>query len=177
MKKNILIFTAVLSLLIGCKKIDELTQFDMNYDQKVVIPSSTGINLPFNIFSPDVQSNSETTFAINDTRKDLIEDINLKQLTLTLTSPLNGDFSFLKSIELFITSSALEEVKIAWKDNIASNIGKSIELETTDADLKEFIKGEEFTLRVRAITDELITSNHELDVHSEFFVDAKILGQ
>ena len=67
MKKNILIFAAILSLLIGCKKIDKLTQFDMNYDQTVVIPSSTGVNLPFNIFSPDVQSNSETTFAINDT--------------------------------------------------------------------------------------------------------------
>ena len=177
MKKNILIFAAILSLLIGCKKIDKLTQFDMNYDQTVVIPSSTGINLPFNIFSPDVQSNSETTFAINDTRKDLIEEINLTQLTLDLTSPSNGDFSFLKSIEIFITSSTLEEVKIAWKDNIDSNIGKSLELETTDSDLKEFIKGEEFTLRVRAITDEIITSDHQLDVHSEFFVDAKILGQ
>ncbi|WP_258103433.1 hypothetical protein [Marinoscillum sp. MHG1-6] len=172
-----LLLVIVLVIFTGCDKIAKLTQFEMEYDETVIIPSSTGINLPFNLFTPDVQSNSESTFAVNDTRKDLIEEIQLTQLDLTLTSPSNGDFGFLKSIEIFISADGLSEVKIAWKENIPSTIDKYMELETTPSDLQEFIKKDNFSLRVNTVTDELITSDHHIDVHSIFFVDAKILGQ
>lgn len=177
MKNLLLIFATLLTLLVGCKKINKLTQFDMEYNETVTIPSSTGINLPFNLFTPDVKSNSESTFAVNDTRKDLIEEIKLTQLDLTLTSPSNGDFKFLKSIEIFISADGLSEVKVAWKENISSSIGKYLELETTETDLQEFIKKDNFTLRVSTVTDEVLTSDQHIDVHSVFFVDAKILGQ
>lgn len=54
MKKVILIFTAFLIIFVGCRKIEELTQFYMEYDETIVIPSSTGINLPTNLFTPDI---------------------------------------------------------------------------------------------------------------------------
>lgn len=164
-------------VLNACKKIDKLTQFNMEYNESIVIPSSTGINLPFNIFTPDVKSNSESTFAVNDTRKDLIEEIILKKLDLTLTSPSNGNFGFLKSVEIFISADGLSEVKIAWKSDIPAKIDKYLELDRTSTDLKEYIKKDEFTLRVSTVTDELLASDHQIDVHSTFFVDAKILGQ
>ncbi len=177
MKKSILIFTVLSTVLLGCKKIDKLTQFNMEYNETVVIPSSTGINLPFNLFTPDVKTNSESTFSVNDTRKDLIEEIKLTQLDLTLTSPSNGDLGFLKSIEIFLTADGLPEVKIAWKDNIPSSVDKYLELVTTTTDLKEYIKKDEFSLKVSIVTDEVLTSDHHIDVHSLFFVDAKISGQ
>ena len=177
MKKSILIYTTLLLVLFGCKKVDKLTQFDMEFNETAVIPSSTGINLPFNLFTPDVKTNSESTFAVNDTRKDLIEEIILTQLDLTLTSPPNGDLGFLKSIEIFINADGLSEVKVAWKENIPSNVEKYLDLETTNADLKEFIKKDEFSLRLSTVTDEVLASDHQINVHSEFFVDAKVLGQ
>jgi hypothetical protein len=177
MKKHLFIILSILISLIGCKKIDELTQFDIKYDESLVIPASTGISLPFNLFTPDVKSNSESTFTVNDTRKDLIEEIVLKELNLTLTSPSNGDFGFLKSIDIFISAEGLSEVKIAWKEDIPSNIDKFLELDLTNIDLKEYIKKDEFSLRVNTVTDEVLTSDHHLDIHSSFFVDAKVLGQ
>jgi hypothetical protein len=156
--------------------IGKLTQFNIEYNETVVIPSFTGINLPINIFTPDVKSNSESTFAVNDTRKDLVKEIKLIKLNLTLTSPSNGNFGFLKSIEIFISADGLSEKKIAWKENIPTNVDKFIELETTKTDLKEFIKQDEFKLRLNIIVDELLTSDHYIDVHSIFLVDAKILG-
>lgn len=161
----------------GCKKIDELTQFDMEYDAVVVIPSAAGIDLPFNVFSPSVTSNSEATFAVNDTRKDLIEEIKLTELGLTINSPANGNFNFLESIEIFLSAADLPEVKIAWKDEIPENGSAKIALLTSTADLKEYIKKDEFSLRVSTVTDEIITQDHEINIHSVFFVDAKILGQ
>jgi len=176
MKKLLFTLSALVILLIGCDKIDELTQFNLEYNQSLVIPSSTGVTLPFNIFTPDIESNSESTFSSNNTNKDLIEEITLTKMQLTLSSPKNGNFGFLKSIEIFISAEGIPEQRIAWKENIANDIDKNLQLETTDRDLKEFIKKEKYKLRLNTVTDEVITSDHHIEVNSVFFVDAKILG-
>ncbi len=177
MKNSISIFIILILSLSTCKKVDQWTQFEMEYDEMVIIPSSTGINLPFNLLSPEFKTNSESTFTVNDTHKDLVEEILLTKLDLTLSSPSNGDFGFLKSINVFLSADGLTEIKIAWKENIPSNVGQYIELETSDIDFKEYIKKDEFSLRLYTVTDEVLTSDHHIDVHSVFFVDAKILGQ
>ncbi|WP_462280969.1 hypothetical protein [Salinivirga cyanobacteriivorans] len=177
MKSVSLLILLILGTINTCDEVDELTQFEMEYTEEVVIPSSTGINLPFNIFTPDIESNSESTFSVNDTRKDLIEEITLKKMDLTLTSPSNGDFGFLNSIEIYISAEDVSEVRIAWKEDIPSNVGQYLELETSGADIKEFIKKDEFKLRVNTVTDEALTSDHHIDIHSIFHVDAEILGQ
>jgi len=175
MKKQILVLGIILSIF-GCKIIDKLTQFDIEFNETVVIPSSTGINLPFNILTPDIETNSESTFELNDTRKDLVEEIILTTLDLTITSPSNADFNFLKSINVYISAEGLDEIKIAWKDHVPSDV-KVLDLDVTDADLKEYIKADKFSLRLNTETDELLASDLHIDVHSVFFVDAKILGQ
>jgi len=177
MKKILFSLLFPLLSLISCKKIAELTQFEMEYNESIVIPAVSGINLPLNVFTPDTKSNSTSTFESNETRKDLIEEIKLKKLDFTLTSPSNGDFSFLKSIEIFINADGLSETKIAGKTSISSEIGNYLELDLVDVDLKEFIKKEEYSLRIETVTDEAINSDHHIDIHTKFFVDAKILGQ
>jgi hypothetical protein len=167
----------VFLVFIGCKKVDKFTQFNMDFEEIVTIPSSTGMNLPINVFTPDVETNSESTFAINDTRKDLVEEILLTELSLTVLSPPNEDFSFLESIEVFISAPNHSEQKIAWNNNVSSTAGRIIVLETTELDLKEYIKSDEFSLRLKTTTDELLSSDYEIQVNSSFFVDAKILGQ
>lgn len=42
----------------------------MDYDATVIIPSSKLIYLPINLNSPEIESNMETTFAVNDMRWD-----------------------------------------------------------------------------------------------------------
>lgn len=175
MIKNSLFSLILVFLLTGCEKIDKLTQFDMGYKMTVVIPSSTRINLPFNLFTPDVKTDSESTFAINSTSKELIEEVLLTKLSLTLTSPSNGDLGFIKSIEIYISADGLSEEKVAW--TTSSSAGKSIELEVSDKDLKEYIMKDEFKLRLSTVTNELLTSEHKIEVNANFFVDAKVLGQ
>ena len=60
---------AIFSLLVitsSCKKVGELTKFNIDYNTSTTIPASTGINLPVNLFTPDIESNSESEFAINN---------------------------------------------------------------------------------------------------------------
>lgn len=174
---TLIIGLAVFTLTNSCKKVDELTKFDMDYNTTVVIPSSSGINLPFNVISPSMSTNSEATFEVNDTRKDLIEEILLKKLELRVDSPNGGDFGFLESVEIYINAQDLNELKIAWYDNVPQNQGNTLEIFTTEADLKEYVKKDNFTLRVKTVTDEVIASDYHINIYSQFFVDAKILGQ
>ena len=179
MKKFIQSF-AILSLILSvsnsCKKIDQFTQFTMDFNNEIVIPSSTGISLPINLLTPEVETNSESTFEVNDTRKDLIEEIRLTSLILTLNAPNNADFSFLESISVYMNAQDLPEVEIAWKDDVPDNVGNQISLNVSNEDFKEYIKKDEFSLRVNTITDEILTSDHQIDISSNFFIDAKILG-
>ncbi|TDS12609.1 hypothetical protein DFQ03_3067 [Maribacter caenipelagi] len=174
-KKSITII-CLFALIISCDKLDELTKFDMEYSQRATIPSTAGIDLPFDVFTPEMETNSESTFEVNDTRKDLIEEIKLTELEMVIISPDGADFSFLNSIEVYISADGLEEIKIAYLEEVPEDAGTVITLETSDLDLKEYIKSDEFSLRLNTVTDELMSSDHELEVNSTFFVDAKILG-
>lgn len=174
--RNYFFVLMIFPLLSGCSKIDELTKFNMDYDQTVTIPSSTGVNLPFDMFTPDTETNSETEFSVNDTRKDLIEEIKLTRLELSINSPGEADFSFLNSIEVFLSAEGLDEIKIAYLNEVQENVGNGLSLDTSDIDLKEYIKKDKFYLRLKTVTDEVMSKDHEIDVKSTFFVDAKILG-
>ena len=176
MKKQILALGAIMLLISGCKDLDKLTQFNMEFNQSIVIPSSTGINLPFNILTPDVATNSASTFSTNKTRKDLVDEIKLTKLELSISSPTNADFSFLKSISVYISAPGVSEVKIAYKDEVPANAGAILTLDVSGVDLKEYIKADKFSLRLNTVTDELLASDHTLNARSTFFVKAKIFN-
>ncbi|WP_419212818.1 hypothetical protein ACNR9Q_01515 [Maribacter sp. X9] len=163
-------------LFSSCDKLDELTKFDIEYNQRVTIPSSAGVDLPFDVFTPETETNSESKFEVNDTRKDLIEEIKLTELEMVIISPSDADFSFLNSVEVYISADGLDEILVASLDEVPANAGGTILLNTEDKDLKEYIKKDEFSLRLHTVTDELMSTDHELQVNSTFFVDAKILG-
>lgn len=178
MKKIILflIVAATVNVFYGCSLINKLTQFNMPYTDTVTISSAVGVNLPFDIRTPKISSNSKSTFDVNNTRKDLIQQIKLSKLSLKIVSPSDGDFSFLKSIEIYISTDSLEEKKVAWNDSIPSDVGNEVILETTDEDLQEYIKSDSFTLRLHTVTNKIITSDRKIAINAVFFVDANILG-
>ncbi|MGB0432295.1 MAG: hypothetical protein ACPGLV_17605 [Bacteroidia bacterium] len=167
-----------LGLISSCgESISKYTQFTMNFDHKVTIPANLGITLPFDFITPETETNSESEFAINDTRKELIEEILLEEAKLTITSPTNQTFGFLNHLYLYINASGLDEVMIAKIENIPNNVGTELSLEPLGMDFKEYIKKEEFTLRIQAVTDKITNRDVDIKIETRFFVDAEILGQ
>ena len=175
MKKLSVLCISVL-MIVSCKDLEKLTEFNMNYTSSVTIPKSTGIDLPLIVPTPAVETNSESEFAVNDTRKDMIEEIILTQLDLTITSPDDQTFSFIESIEVFIQAEDLPEVQVAYQDNVPEDAGDRLTLETTGQDLKEYIKKDMFELRIKTITDEALSHDTDIKVDSRFFVNARVLG-
>jgi hypothetical protein len=159
----------------GCRKLDRLTVFTMPYSTTVTIPATSAINLPFNILTPEITTNSQQTFESNNTRKDLVEEIFLRKLHLTITDPTNGNFNFLNSINIYISSPNVSETRIAWKDNIPENNANSLQLEATAADLQSYIAADKFTLRVNTVTDQLINTDYTVKLDADFEVNAKLI--
>jgi hypothetical protein len=162
--------------IFSCQKIDEWTQFNMEYTSSVSIPATLGIDLPIDIWTPNIPSNSEEEFESNNTAKNLIEKIVLTKLSMEITSPENSSFDFLKNIEIYIEADGLEEKKIAWLEDIPKTGLKKIELETSADDLKDFIMKDNYKLRTKTVSRQLISHETEVEIKNTFFVDAKILG-
>ncbi|GEM_PF-260122 len=163
----------LLIILLSCK--NKATQFEMDYDSKVIIPSSVAISTPFDVNTPEQTTNAEETFAINDTRKDRIESIVLIDLVMTITDPPEKTFSFLNELDIFIKSPSLPEKRVAYRYDIPDNVDDEIICKVTENDLQEYIKAEEFSIRVKATTDELISEDIEINVYTNFLVDAKLI--
>lgn len=164
----------LVALTTGCNQFESFTNFTLKYEQDVKIESSTGINLPFNIATPQTETNAESEFESNDTEKKYIKTISLDSLVLTLFDPPNEDFSFLEEIAIFINADGLEEQRIAWKSPVPSSTTNVLVLDCTDEDLQEYIKKEKFSLRLKVVTDELVTRDHYFRIRSAYSVSAKL---
>lgn len=177
MKKSILKIFILVFIFSSCEDLSKLTQFKMDFKESVTIQKSVPFDTPFDFFTPDIQTNSESVFAVNNTSKDLVEQIKLTQLKLTLKSPSEGDFGFLKSISIFVSAgSDLPEIKVAWKDNIPLTAGKELVLDVTNADLQEYIKKDSFKLKLNTVTRKILGSDYQINLYTEFLVDVKVLG-
>ncbi len=176
MFKKTLLLLLITVALTSCDAIDELTKFDLDYTTNYTIQASTIIDTPIDILTPDVTTNSEEEFESNDTRKDLIESIKLRTLTLNLNTPEDGNFNFINDITIFIRAEGLPEVAIASATDLPENGSRSVALETDNVELKEYIKADSYTLRTMTTTDGTISQDHNIDIRTVFRVDAKILG-
>ncbi len=176
MKKSALLLFACILALAACREIEKLTEFNMRYSSNVTIAKSTALNLPITLFTPEMETNSTSEFSANNTRKDLVEEIRLTKLVLTITSPEAQTFSFLNEITLYLSAEGMEEVEVAHLKDIPKTVGQRLELEPTGQDLKEYIKKDKFSLHVKTVTDEAISQDVDIAIASTFFVNAKVLG-
>ncbi len=171
--KHLSLFLLIIGIF-SCNSVDKLTQFDLPYTTKTTIPSVIGIDLPFNLPTPAIKTNVENTYSINNTKKDLVEAINLKSLELTLSG--DDDFNFLKSIKIFINAEGLDELEIATKSNIDKDI-QTLELDVhDDVNLMDYIHQDNFKLKVQPVTKKVLFHDVDLGINAVFHVNAKILG-
>ena len=176
MKRLTVILLIALVALSGCKAIKKLGQFYVDYNTQAVFPANLPVNLPLSIASPPIATNSSQVFQNNNTEANLVQSVNLSQLTLTITSPQGQTFSFLQSVTIYISSDSLPEVEIADKQQIPANAGDTLQLDVTGVDLKDYIKASQIKIRIAGTTDQVTTTNINANVYARFFVQAHLLG-
>lgn len=81
----------------------------------------------------------------------------------------------MRTVRIYINADGLDEILVAYKEDMENTNSSSISLELTCNDLQEYIKKDEFDVRVETITDEILSPDHEVSMHSVYFVDAKLI--
>lgn len=173
---SILSVAALCTMNSGCKLLDELRTFDINYDVDFTIPSSTIINLPIDIPTPPTTTNSEQRFEDEGVESEWIDSIRLTGLTVTINSPQGEDFEFLEDISLFMNADGQQEVLIAEKVPVPSGSGSQIELDVTGVDLYPYISQNSFSLRTQVTTDQAMTQSVDCTARLVIEVKATIPG-
>lgn len=181
MKKtlSLLVVLSLFILGVSCKKtkekVDELTEFDMSYHYDLTIPSSsvsTSYTAPVNFTTPDIATNSSSKFAEQKTAADKVSEINLTRFNIS-TNGANLDY--LKSLTVYIQASGQPEVEIASKSSIPTGV-TSFDMDVTGANLKNYIFGSSFKLRVAVMVDVDITSSQVLKLDQTMHVKATLLN-
>ncbi len=177
--KNFLLFSVLLCSFLAmtsCEKLDEeFTQFTVEYNTSVVVENGSIINLPLNLLTPEIETNQESEFAVNNTRKDLVEEVRLQELKLEVTSPEDQRLDFINKIKLFINAEGLSELEIAFKDPVPNDVGDELLLDVNDNNLREYIVKDKFSLRVEVVSDQITSEDVDIDVSSVFFIDARLI--
>lgn len=165
---SVLFFAFVIT---GCEKVDDLLTFYIEEEETITVESDfpVGALIPFTPIT--VTTNSEETFKNNKTRAELVKDVTLNRLNLTMTDPEGGNFDFLKKIEIYISSEDKDEVKIAYLDVVPAN-ATTLNLKSTNAELDEFIKGETYNIRTKAELAKPISKDVTIKADMRFKVTA-----
>ncbi|CAM3824508.1 hypothetical protein POKO110462_21210 [Pontibacter korlensis] len=164
----VLLFAVVAT---ACEKIDDLLTFYINEDETFTIESGfpLGAVIPATPFT--VTTNSEETFKNNKTRAELVKDVSLNRLELTIVEPEGQNFDFLKRIELYISSENQPEVRIAYLEEVPAGT-TVLKLKSTNAKLDEYIKSDRYTIRTEAELAKPVTQDITIKADMRFKVTA-----
>jgi hypothetical protein len=171
--KSFFIVIAASCLIFSCKKIQQLLTFDISNESSVTIDSSTPVNLPFDVSSPNVTTNSSQQFQNNNSNINLVKDIRLESLQMSITSPSGQTFAFLQSIHIYISTDSSNEIELASLDSIPASM-TSIVLTPTQAKLDQYVKASSYNLRTEAVARQVLTQNVNININSKFKVTANL---
>lgn len=172
MKSKFFALTVAASLFfMACSAIDNLLSFTISNETSVQIKANTLINLPTEISTPDVTTNSSDEFKNNNTQANLVKDVKLKSLNISITNPEGKNFSFLKSIHIYVSTTDTNEIEIAYQDNINST-SNSIDLICTNEKLDQYIKADSYKIRTKVTLKETVSQDVTVKSSMKFRVTA-----
>jgi hypothetical protein len=158
---------------ISCKKIADLLTFNVNVENNFTISASGPLNVPFDILTPQVTTNSTQQFQNNNSDINKVKDIKLKKADLQIVSPAGKTFSFLQSIHIYISTNANDEIELAYIDNV-STTSSMISLTPTSASLDKYVKASSYSLRTKVVTKQALTQDVEIKNLCQFQVTANL---
>ena len=169
-------FIVILLSQSSCKKtketVDELTEFDISYTTNFTVAStSVVVNTPADFTTPDIPTNTSSSYPNNKTAVSLIDQVKLTKFNVTADS---SNFDYLKSLTIFIQGSGMPEVQIATNTLIPTGV-TSFDMALSDVNLKDYVAKSNFKLRVNLTIDGAISTNQKMKLNQTMHVVAKIL--
>lgn len=169
--KTYTVISLLALFIVSCSVVDQLLTFTISNQTSFKIASGFPLNLATEIITPDVTTNSSAEFQNNNTKADLVKDVRIKELKLTITDPTDKTFSFLKSIHLYISTDTNDEIELAYLDNINST-ANALNLTVSPERLDKYIKAPSYKIRTKAVIKETLTKDITVKADMKFKVTA-----
>ena len=185
MKKNtiLLLIFSIAVIFNSCKKtkekIDEITEFDIEYTTNLSIPTaSIAVNATttaVEFVTPNIPTRQASTFSAKKTAQNLVSEIKLLRFDLS-ASGTSANLDFLKSVSIYIKASNVSEQLIATKTTFANGL-TAAGLELSDVNIKDYIFQENMQFKVVIIFDvSAITPDQTLKLDQTVHVKATLLN-
>ncbi len=177
MKKLLFIPIIILTFIFtGCE--DGLTdiKFDLPYETTFVVNETAIPGEPSDFTSPQIETSTAKEFEKNGISIETLKSASLKSLTLLIESPEDANFNNIQSASVYLSSDQQPSTLIAEVSNVPPDVN-SIEVGVKDANLIEFLKGDFFQVRLKAVTKEGVTEEMTVRAKMVLSVEANPLKQ
>lgn len=155
------------------QKVDEFTQFDLSYSTNFSVPSSSiTINTATNFSTPNIPTNTSSSYPNNKTTYELVDEVKLTKFNVVASA---GNFDYLKSLTIFMQADGLPESQIATISNIPTGV-TNFDMILNDVNLKDYFSKTNFKMRVNVVIDGAITVDQNMKLNQTLHVVAKILN-
>ncbi|TCC93563.1 hypothetical protein EZ428_01980 [Pedobacter frigiditerrae] len=145
MKKIILSFVIISSLLAGCATVQSIIKSTFPYTSSLIIPASSKINTTLSATSS--ASSFDQIFG-NQNGTNYIKEVRIASVRLDASNPTNQNLGVFKSVKIFLVNGAGAEVMVASRNDVSENIGNNLVLDIDNSRfVDEYVKGN--NLRVR----------------------------
>lgn len=158
MKKLKLLLLPVIAVLFFATECEDLL------NEIGIVLSSDTYTYPFTVeardagsdtfISEETEANLDSLIEAKDHDPDAIEEITLKEATLSITNGEN--FNAFGSFELILAAEGLSEIVIATLSDIPDDSSVA-EFELTDEDLVDYLQSDVFVVTIKGTLDEAIT--------------------
>ncbi|MDX5348434.1 MAG: hypothetical protein LPJ89_00530 [Hymenobacteraceae bacterium] len=154
-------------------KKDELDEFMSKIPPGIDVRELIKVGLPLSVPPYEMTSSAQSTYTAEGTTAELVKDVKLEKLTLELLEPQNEDFSFLKSIHVYIKRPQDQDsLLLAYLDDIPAEPGNKLELIPSEQKVDKYLKAESYTVSTVVVIDELIDSALKCNTRFRFKVTA-----
>lgn len=175
--KHLTLCLVLLLLVFGCKKIDQLTHFYMDYSTEAVLDQTSHFGTPFDLDMPTLPTFSDSLFKTQQTDHNHINQILIKEVLLQVQNPDSLPPDYIQSIKIYILGQGNADKLIAWNNDINTGVHSAIPLSLTSDDLNSYLKKSTIQYRIHGELSGPDAINTEFNLSTRYFSDAVIFPE
>ena len=164
MKKLILAFIVLGTILTGCSTVQSIIRSTFPYTATLVVPVTSKVNTEQSATSQ--ASSFDQIFTGQGSNTEAIRDVRVASVKIDATSPSGQSLGVFKSVRIYISrGDSSKELLVATRNDIAITVGGSIMLDAeTTLLLDNYIKSSTVRIRMEYVLRSAISSDINLKV-------------
>ncbi len=159
MKRSILMFTVLASILTGCAAVQSIVRSTFPYTATLLVPASSNVNT--SLSSTSQASSFDQIFTGQGSNTDAVQNVRVASAKLEATNPSGQNMGVFKSIRMYISrGDSSSEVLVASRDDIGASVGSSIMLDIDNSRvLDDYIKSATVRVRMQYVLRNTLSSD------------------